>query len=96
MKKEQGKIDVEYVAKLARIKLSHEEAQILSSQLSDILSYIDKLKKLDVKDVQPTSHVLNIKNVYRKDERKRSLAVQDVLKNAPSREGDYFKVPKVI
>ena len=94
--KDKIKIDVEYVARLARIKLSQEEAKLLALQLGDILGYIDKLKELDVKDTPPTSHVLDIQNVLRKDINKPSLAVADVLKCAPQKEGDYFKVPRVI
>ncbi len=93
---EQTKIDAEYVAKLARIKISQEEARLLASQLSGILGYIDKLKELDVKDVLPTSHVLNIENVFRKDAVRPSLPAKGAISCAPSVEGSYFKVPKVI
>ncbi|OFZ32933.1 MAG: asparaginyl/glutamyl-tRNA amidotransferase subunit C [Bacteroidetes bacterium RIFCSPHIGHO2_02_FULL_44_7] len=90
------KIDVEYVARLARIKLSQEETKLLTSHLGDILGYIDKLKELDAKDTPPTSHVLDIQNVFRKDINKPSLSAGGVLKCAPQKEGDYFKVPKVL
>jgi aspartyl-tRNA(Asn)/glutamyl-tRNA(Gln) amidotransferase subunit C len=91
-----GKSTVEYVAKLARIKLTGEEIERLSSQLGDILKYVEKLNKVDTSSVEPTSHVLSLKNVYRKDKIKKSLDVKDALKNTPSKEGDFFKVPRII
>ena len=58
-------IDIEYVAKLARIDLSAQEKKKLQKQLGDILAYIEKLKKLKVDKVEPLSHVLPLKNVFR-------------------------------
>lgn len=88
--------DVEYVARLARIGLSDDEIEYFTKQLEAILEYIGKLNKLDVSKVEPTSHVLPIKNVYREDELKKSLPVEDVLKIAVSKDKNQFKVPKVI
>jgi len=85
------------VALLSRLELNENERELYSSQLAAILSYIGKLNEIDTKNVQPTSHVLpNLKNVFRKDALKRSLDVADVLGNAPSKEGDFFRVPQVI
>ena len=85
------------VALLSRLELDEKESALYSSQLASILSYIDKLNEIDTKDVLPTSHALpSLKNVFRKDSLKSSLAVNDALSNAPSREGDFFKVPQVI
>lgn len=89
------KIDVKYVAHLARLKLTPAEIENFSKQLDSILSYIAKLNGVDTKTIQPTSHVLAIKNVFRKDAVKPSLDKKDVLKNAPSTEGDFFKVPGI-
>jgi aspartyl-tRNA(Asn)/glutamyl-tRNA(Gln) amidotransferase subunit C len=87
---------VEYVANLARIGVSSDEAEHLSLQLSKILGYIDKLKELNVDNVEPMRG-LNLKNnIFRKDEVVDSGLKEDILKNAPLREGDYFKIPKVI
>lgn len=87
---------VRYVARLARIKLDENEVALFARQLDEILGYIDKLKKLDIKDIPPTSHVLPLKNVFRKDEVKPSITKEMALKNAPQRKSDFFVVPKII
>ena len=91
-----SKEDVEYVAKLARIELSEEEKDTLTSQLSSILDHIQKLNELDTEGVEPTFHVLDVTNVFREDVVRPSLPTEEVLKNAPARDGDFFKVPKII
>ncbi|MBN1871966.1 MAG: Asp-tRNA(Asn)/Glu-tRNA(Gln) amidotransferase subunit GatC [Candidatus Omnitrophica bacterium] len=90
------KDDVRYIAKLSRLKLKNEEIEYFADQLGAILDYIDLLKEVDVKGVEPTSHVLSLKNVYRKDVPAASLKTQSVLGNAPSREDNYFKVTRII
>lgn len=90
------KKDVEHVAKLARLRLTEEEKEKFGEQLSEILEYVEKLNVLDTAHVEPTSHVVALKNVMREDEVKPSLPVEEVLDNAPAREGKYFKVPKII
>ncbi len=87
---------VEYVANLARIGVSSDEAKSLVSQLSKILGYIDKLKELNVDNVEPMRGASLKNNIFRKDEAADSGVQEDILKNAPSREGNYFKIPKVI
>ena len=88
---------VKHVAFLSRLELSEKELELYSKQLASILSYIDKLKEVDTKDVQPTSHALaTLKNVFRKDVPKPSLSADDALRNAPSKDGDFFKVPRII
>jgi aspartyl-tRNA(Asn)/glutamyl-tRNA(Gln) amidotransferase subunit C len=87
---------VKYTANLARIELEPKELETLSGQLKDILGFIDKLKKLDIKDISPTSHILPINNVLRKDQPQESLPIEKALKNAPQRKGNFFVVPKVI
>ena len=85
------------VALLSRLELDEKESGLYSTQLAAVLSYIDKLNEIDTKNVPPTSHVLpTLKNVFRKDSLKSSLDVADVLSNAPSKEGNFFKVPQVI
>jgi len=91
-----NKKDVEYVAKLARIGLEEAEIEHLTKQLEAILEYISKLNELDISKVEPTSHVLPIKNVYREDELKESLPVDEVMKISASKHKNQFKVPKVI
>jgi aspartyl-tRNA(Asn)/glutamyl-tRNA(Gln) amidotransferase subunit C len=87
---------VEYVAKLSRIKLTPEEEKMYVSQLKDIVQYVEKLSELKVDDVLPMDHVLDVKNVYREDRAQASFPREDILKNAPSTDGSYFKVPKIL
>ncbi len=87
---------VKYVAHLARIELRENELDKLSRQLHDILDFIDKLKKVDVKDINPTSHILPINNVLREDVPQESLPSKRALINAPERQASFFVVPKVI
>ncbi len=88
--------DVEYVARLARIELTEQEKDTLTSQLSSILDHIEKLNELDIEGVEPTFHVLDVTNVFREDEVRASLPTEEIMKNAPARDGDFFKVPKII
>jgi len=87
---------VKYVAHLSRIELAPEELEMLSGQLKDILDFIDKLSKLEIKDIQPTSHILPINNVLREDSPRESLPVAKALANAPQKSEGFFVVPKVI
>lgn len=88
--------DVEKVAVLARLKLSEKEIEEMTSQLNEILEYFEKLKELDTEGVEPLSHVLPLKNVYREDRVKPSLSQEDLLSNAPEKGHGHFKVPRVI
>ena len=87
---------VKYTANLARIELSDKELGHFTGQLERILAYVDKLNILNVANLEPTSHVLEMKNVYREDVVKNSLPVADVIKNAPGKENKLFKVPNVL
>jgi aspartyl-tRNA(Asn)/glutamyl-tRNA(Gln) amidotransferase subunit C len=91
-----SKDDVKYIANLARVGLTDAEVGHFQAQLEGILDYIDKLKKLDCSGVKPTAHAADIKNVYRPDMVKPSLPPEKILKDAPARAGNFFKVPKVI
>ena len=91
-----SKGDVKYIANLARLGLSETEVGHFQTQLEGILGYIDKLKKLDVTEVKPMAHAADIRNVYRVDSVKPSLDPEKILKIAPARDGNFFKVPKVI
>ena len=91
-----SKKDVEHVALLARLRLSDDEAEVYTKQLSQILEHAGKISELDTSDFEPTSHPLPVKNVYREDEIRASLSKDDVLLNAPERESGAFKVPKII
>jgi aspartyl-tRNA(Asn)/glutamyl-tRNA(Gln) amidotransferase subunit C len=88
--------DVEKIAELANLKFSDEELENFTSQMNEILSYMDKLNELETEKVEPLSHPVEQKNVFREDLLKPSLKTEDALKNAPSTEDNHFKVPKVI
>jgi len=89
-------IDVEHVARLARLGLSEEEKKLFSQQLSAILDYADNLKKLDTKDVPPTSHAIPMKNVFREDKVIPCENVEEILANAPEEEEHMFRVPRIL
>ncbi len=91
-----AEIDVEYVAHLARIALSPDEEKKLSSQLGNILSYIEKLKQADVSGVEPTAHAFPLVNVTRPDEVRPSMSNEDALRNAPAKANGLFIVPKIV
>jgi len=82
-----------HVARLARLDLRDDEADRLAGQLGDILAAVGKVAELDLADVPPTSHPLDVVNVWDADEPRPSLSVEDALANAPEREGAFFKVP---
>ena len=88
--------EVEHVAMLARIELDPEEAESYSEQLSAILDFFDRLKEVDTQGSPPTSHVLDLVNALRPDERTPSLDVNEALKNAPDREDRFYRVPKIL
>ena len=87
---------IERVAELARLNLKPEEKQKLEKDLGAILSYVQKLSALDTTGVEPTSHVLNMENVFRADEVKTSDAADKALEHAPNADGRFFKVPKIV
>jgi len=91
-----SKETVEYVAHLARIDLQPNELDKLSRQLQTIINFIDRLKKLEVKDVAATSHILPINNVFKPDRPTGSLPAEKVLMNAPEEKANFFVVPKII
>ena len=90
------KKDVEYVANLSRLELNDADMENFAPDLQEILSYIDKLNELDTTDVEPTAHVLPLKNVKRNDEIKPSLTNEAALKSAPETSDNFFLVPPVI
>ncbi|MBM3244188.1 MAG: Asp-tRNA(Asn)/Glu-tRNA(Gln) amidotransferase subunit GatC [Candidatus Omnitrophica bacterium] len=87
---------VKHVSHLARIDLCDKELDKLAVQLKSILDFIDKLKELDVKDVNAASHILPLNNVFREDTLSESLPLEETLKNAPQKNDKFFGVPKVI
>ncbi len=87
---------VRHVALLGRIELTDEQVSTLGRQLADIVAYVDKLQELDTAEVEPMAHALPIHNVLADDVEGPSLPPEQALANAPQREGDLYKVPKVI
>jgi aspartyl-tRNA(Asn)/glutamyl-tRNA(Gln) amidotransferase subunit C len=90
------KMNIEKVARLARLELSGDEMETFGDQLEQILTYMEQLNRLDTTGVEPTSHAIPIYNIFREDEVKSSLAQEEVLTIAPDEEDGHFKVPKII
>lgn len=88
--------EVEHVALLARLELSDEEKERFTEQLNAILGYFEQLRAIDTEGVAPTSHVVPLRNVFREDEVKESLPVEEALANAPSRLAETFRVPRIV
>lgn len=88
--------EVEHVALLARLDLTEAEKTQYTEELNQILQHFEKLSELDTTDVPPTSHVIPLTNVFRPDEVRPSLPVEDVLANAPDATEDAFRVPRVV
>ena len=89
-------INLRHIARLSRLHLSEEELRFFETQVAQILSFVDKLKEVNVDGVEPTSHPLSLSNVFRDDEIKPSIAIEEFLKNAPCARGRFFEVPKII
>jgi aspartyl-tRNA(Asn)/glutamyl-tRNA(Gln) amidotransferase subunit C len=91
-----AEIDIQYVAHLARISLAPDEEKKLSAQLGNILGYIEKLREVDVSNIEPTAHAVPMTNVTRADEIGESLSNEDALRNAPAKAKGLFIVPKIV
>jgi aspartyl-tRNA(Asn)/glutamyl-tRNA(Gln) amidotransferase subunit C len=85
--------DVLHVARLARLDLGEDEVETLTRELGAILDAVGKVSELDLADVPPTSHPLDVVNVWGDDEPEPSLTLEDALANAPDPEGALFRVP---
>lgn len=90
------KMDIEKVARLARLELSEEEKETFGNQLEQILTYMEQLNRLDTTGVEPTSHAISIHDAFREDETKPSFPGKEVLSIAPDQEDGHFKVPRII
>jgi aspartyl-tRNA(Asn)/glutamyl-tRNA(Gln) amidotransferase subunit C len=91
-----GDFDVKYVAHLARLSLTPEEEETFGAQLGQVLGYIEKLKQVDVSNVEPTAHAVPMVNVVRADEIQPSLSNEEALRNAPAKANGLFVVPKIV
>jgi aspartyl-tRNA(Asn)/glutamyl-tRNA(Gln) amidotransferase subunit C len=85
--------EVLHVARLARLELTDDEVARFQEQLSAILEAVSKVSELDLSDVPPTAHPLEIANAWAEDEPHECLPLDEVFANAPDREADYFRVP---
>ena len=90
------KDEVKKVAHLARLELNENEINNHAEQLEKILDYIRQLEKIDTENVPSTTRAIEVTNVFRKDEKKNSDCTEDLLDLGPSKEDQYFKVPKII
>lgn len=91
-----SKEEVKHIAMLSRLEFNEEEIGVYQEQLSRILDYIEKLNEIDTTLVEPTSHVIELKNVFRDDNVKDSISRDEALKNAPDQTDKFFRVPKII
>ncbi|MCL7747651.1 Asp-tRNA(Asn)/Glu-tRNA(Gln) amidotransferase subunit GatC [Halalkalibacter alkaliphilus] len=87
---------VKHVANLARLAITEDEAKMFTEQLDAIITFAEQLNELDTTGVEPTTHVLDMKNVLREDKSEKGLPVEDVLKNAPDHEDGQIRVPSII
>jgi len=87
---------VRKVARLSRLELTEREVEEFTGQLSAILEYVEKMNELETDSVEPLAHCLPISNVLREDVVRESLGTEKTLANAPQRDEDFFKVPKIL
>lgn len=87
---------VQYVAALAKLSVTEEEKQKVALDLDRILDYIETMNELDTEGVEPMSHVLPIKNVFREDEVTNGNDRDQLLQNAPKQKDGCFAVPKTV
>lgn len=89
-------IDVPYLARLARLEITPEEAEIFGGQLGRILDHVEQMNKLDISGIEPTAHAITVFDVIREDVVTESLPKQVILENAPHNANGLFIVPKVL
>jgi aspartyl-tRNA(Asn)/glutamyl-tRNA(Gln) amidotransferase subunit C len=92
----QTQLDVAHVAKLARLNLTTEEAELFAKQLADVLTYAEKLKGVDVSNVEEAAHAVPLFNVFREDEPRDWFTADEALSNAPRQANGLFIVTKVV
>jgi aspartyl-tRNA(Asn)/glutamyl-tRNA(Gln) amidotransferase subunit C len=89
-------LDVAYVAKLARLNLTAEETALFQAQLADVLKYVDKLREVDLSNVESAAHSVPLFNVFREDESRDWFTAEEALSNAPRKLNGLFIVTKVV
>jgi aspartyl-tRNA(Asn)/glutamyl-tRNA(Gln) amidotransferase subunit C len=93
---ESAEIDVAHVAKLARLNLTEEETKLFQAQLARVLEYAEKLRELDISEVEAAAHAVPLFNVFREDEPRSWLSADEALSNAPRQANGLFIVTKVV
>lgn len=88
--------EVKHIASLAKLKLSDEEVKKYSEDLGSIAEFIEQLNEVDVSKVNPTAFILDLQNVFRKDELKPSFERDEIISNAPAKDAGCISVPKVV
>ena len=91
-----SKKEVEHIAWLAHIELSDQEKALFTEQFNEILDYFKKIDDVDTEGVEPTYHVLDLKNVSRTDETTPSLPIEEALRNAPKKDEKFIKAPRIV
>ncbi len=91
-----SKDEVRYIAKLSKLNVEDEKLDKMTSDLSSIVEFANNLSTIDIDGVRPTAHILDIKNVFRKDEVSDSYDREEILKNAPESQAGCISVPKVV
>jgi len=91
-----SKEQVKHVAELARLEISEDEADMLTDQLSEIITAAELLNELDTENVEPITHASDLKNVLRKDEPEDWITKEEALKNAPDKKDGHFRVPSIL
>ena len=88
--------DVRKVAQLARLELPENQIETYTEQLEEILSYVDQLQEIDTENIPPTTRAVEVVNAMREDLVEVNCSREDLLNQAPQREGDFFRVPKIL
>ena len=88
--------DVRKVAQLSRLELPEDQIQTYTKQLEEILSYVDQLQEIDTENIPPTTRAVEVVNAMREDIVEVSCSREDLLNQAPQREGDFYRVPKIL
>ena len=89
-------MDIEHLAKLARLKLTNAEKEKFSNQMGTIIEYIEKLGELDTENVEPTANVLGLSNVFREDVVTEPLTNQVPINDSPAHSKGHYEVPKIL
>ena len=89
-------LNIDHVAKLARLALTPEEKSVFAQQLGNVLHHIEQLSKVDVSGIEPTAHAFAVSNVWQDDIARPGLPVDQALRNAPAQRDHMIAVPKVV